>query len=176
MTNNNSGRKSVTSEGVAAESPAENSELLKIVSKEIELAIQNTYSMRMKVVFTSWIGPFILLGAIVVANKGPVSITYDTKTLFSGIFALLAYFSLAAIFGRYERGNWRRCDRLRELAIDLTNRPDLKDRLLDNRYEKNVLLYYAILSTTVAVIFICCLSFVTTPYSALDGAIITETK
>ncbi|WP_299847717.1 hypothetical protein [uncultured Roseovarius sp.] len=139
---------------------SQNEAIIELLLKELELTIGNTYSVRMKFIFTVWIGPFLLLGAMIVATKGNISIPSELLTWISAAVASLCYFALGFIAGRYEQGNWKRCDELRTLVANLTKLdPKLHNEVLDERNQKDVIITYFYMFAAMWVIFVCCLAF-----------------
>jgi len=127
-----------------------------LIIKEIELTVNNTYSVRMKFIFTAWIGPFLLLGAIILATEEKLKVPWSCLTLAVLGVAATSYLTLGLIAGRYEKGNWGRCDRLRSVLVEMSPiDEELGERLLDPRNERDVVWTYLLLFFVLGVGFGC---------------------
>lgn len=123
--------------------------------------MSNIYSVRMKFIFVAWIGPFLLLGAMVVATEGDIKVSFDFWTVLSLAVASICYFLLGLIAGRYERGNWKRCDTLRKLWAKLEGlSQEDTDSLLDGRNQRDVVWTYLLIFFVMWLVFASSIAFV----------------
>ncbi len=94
-------------------------ELIKHLSKEIEVLSTNIISTRLRATFTVWIGPFILLGALVIRQKpSRIVITVDDYPLVAAFVLLgMLYLLIAYAAGRMERYVANKCNEWRDLMV-----------------------------------------------------------
>lgn len=130
------------------------------ISKEIETTLNNTYLFRTRSAFTVWVGPFILLGAVIVAGKSKISLAQDLGGWFWGavILSFLSYLALGFIAGLIEKANWVRLDQLRSLHLSLSDNSDLEahsDAFRDQNRIRFIVRAYLVVFALVAVVFFC---------------------
>ena len=94
-------------------------ELIKHLSKEIEVLSTNIISTRLRATFTIWIGPFVLLGALVIRQKpGHVVLTVNDYPLIAAFVLLgVLYLLIAYAAGRMERYVADKCNEWRDLLV-----------------------------------------------------------
>ncbi len=103
--------------------------IFEYIIKEIETNTQNLSSFRSKTNFNVYVGPFILLGAIIV-SKQEALLTSFQKNLSSIPFwmpfmLIVFYWFLGFICSQIERHIWARNEKLRNLIV----------KLQDNKFE-----------------------------------------
>ena len=133
------------------------------LSKEIEITINNLYTFRMRSAFTVWIGPFILLGAVIVAGKssifsgeGAISITSGGGMMVAAGLSFAAYMALGIGAGRIEKANWNRVEALRELLSEATGLTKEDQRKFqDKKIPKYILRSYVGVFVAISVVFGC---------------------
>ncbi|MBI1803074.1 MAG: hypothetical protein HY033_05985 [Ignavibacteriae bacterium] len=123
-------------------------ELIKHLSKEIEVLSTNMITTRLRAAFTVWVGPYILLGALVLKQQlSAVVMRLDPLgvSLLALVFGL--YLSLAYIAGRMERYGALKCNEWRDLITRLGLKQNLdldevKELLLDNYLHRRIRIAY----------------------------------
>jgi len=122
-------------------------ELIKHLTKEIEVLSTNVITTRLRAAFTVWIGPIVLLGALVVRqNARGITISPEPRLLaaFGILFGL--YMFLAYVSGRIERYVANKCNEWRKLIALVASGAtlDLKtlEPLQDPQLPANVRLTY----------------------------------
>src|ERR1039457_3222648 len=90
--------------------------LIEQLSKEIQSSADSVTSLRTQYGFTVWVGPYIVLGAIIVATKGLFTVDVHSFHFRVGlVVGISCYLALGYVAGRienfaHERANqWRRC-------------------------------------------------------------------
>jgi hypothetical protein len=90
--------------------------LIEQLSKEIQSSADSVTSLRTRYGFTVWGGPYIVLGAIIVATKGMFTVDVHSFHFRVGlVVSISCYLALGYVAGRiekfaHERANqWRRC-------------------------------------------------------------------
>ena len=86
------------------------------LAKEIQAAADSVLSLRTRTAFTIWIGPYVVLGSIVVAAKGGFTLDVHSWPFPLGlVIAVLFYLILGYLAGRiekfslYQSNQWRKC-------------------------------------------------------------------
>ena len=131
-------------------------QLIGHLSKEIEMIMNNAVSFRMRSAFTVWIGPYILLGSVLIVTKGEIVFTFGDSTRDATILAGVTYFCLGVAGGLLERGAWRRCNELRRLIFALSpasSRRTIGTGFQDHKGERLVLPFYIVLFTLIGLSF-----------------------
>ncbi|SRR6266481_7402934 len=78
-------------------------ELINHLSKEIEVLSTNMITTRLKAAFTIWIGPYILLGALVIRHQQTAAIVHiDRSVMWWLAVVSVLYLSVAYIGGQME--------------------------------------------------------------------------
>jgi hypothetical protein len=103
---------------------ANEAEIIKHLSKEIETQTNCMAQFRSRVNFTIYIGPFLLLGALIIKKDGPLA-NFSAILDATWALALLAVAFLGQGFfcGLIEHHSWQQCNRWRELIADLRTSP-----------------------------------------------------
>src|SRR5438270_13292631 len=89
------------------EPPPENltKELVQYLSKEIETTSHNIIAFRTKIGFALLVGPFLLLGSLVVSAKGqPIAFNLGRLGWFAVVLIALCYFGIAFVGSEIESG------------------------------------------------------------------------
>jgi hypothetical protein len=114
-----------------------NDAMINHLSKEIETISNNTMSSRNTISFSLWVGPFLLLGSILVATeKGGLGLKNPGIVAWAVMILAAASFfgALAYIIGQVEEGAWDKCNEWRECII----RIQAGERLSADDYRKLV--------------------------------------
>lgn len=99
--------------------------LIEHFSREIEVMTSNTMTFRIRIAFTVFIGPYILLASIIVGTKGNLTLNITSVWTWCAIAVASAmFFCLGVTSGRIEKQAWRQCEKWRRLIIKLANCPD----------------------------------------------------
>ena len=134
--------------------------IIQHLSKEIEVCVNNSYLFRMRSAFSVWVGPFVLLGAVVVATKGNLSITINWISGISVVVAVLVYTLFAHLAGRIERYSHKRANILRMLLAKVASDNDVDanfhlEDLKDSVLEQKIVGAYWITFSAIFILFIC---------------------
>ncbi len=132
--------KETKSESVAAKSikevPIQNlsKEVIEYLSKEIETNTTNMMVYRTKIAFVFFLGPFIILIAVV--TKGVTfSLRLDRIAIAAIFVNFLCFLTLAYMNARVERQAWLQCNKWRGIIARLHNNPSV-DLTCDDLYDK----------------------------------------
>ena len=139
-------------------------QLITYLSSEVETLASKTLAFRGTAAFTIWVGPFIILGSVIVATKAGLRAPSGTAVVLPAIAATLAYIALGLCGGLVELGAWHRCNVLRSLIIELSpdaERAVLEERLLDRESEKYVVWTYLLVFVFVWLAFVAVYFFAT---------------
>lgn len=129
------------------------------LSKEIETSTTNIMAYRSKIAFAVFLGPFLLLLAVVANTKG-LSISLNlgwVTTVVIGTIWCLCFLTLALLSVRIELQAWRQCNKWRQIIAQLHNDPSARIKTEDlcddlyNRVKKTQIVYvfaYAVLLTS----------------------------
>ena len=99
--------------------------LIEHFSREIKTVTSNNMTFRIRIVFTVYIGPYLLFGAIIVGTKGNFTLNTDSWWVWLAIVVASAIFlSLGFAAGRVEKQAWRQCEKWRKIIIKLANCPE----------------------------------------------------
>jgi hypothetical protein len=135
--------KETKGESLAAESMKEgvpvqtlSKEVIEYLSKEIETTTTNMMVYRTKIAFVFFLGPFIILIAVV--TKGVTfSLRLDSIAIVAIVVNFLCFLILAYMNARVERQAWLQCNQWREIIAKLHNNPSIvleRDDLFDKLY------------------------------------------
>ena len=147
----------------------EKNKLIEHMSKEIETLSTSALTFRTKSAFTIWIGPYFILGSVIVATKAKFKFTISNLELI-GISLFVIYVLLGGITGWIERHYWKRCNELRKGIIQLLISDEKKKELanailLDNINVNRMIPAYLVLFFLIALSFLF-LSYVTMQISS----------
>jgi hypothetical protein len=113
-------------------------EMTEYLKKEIETLSTNTMTFRSRIAFSVFVGPFLLLGSIIVsASRNGLNFnSYPWSTLIPVLIALGAFWALGTLCGRVEQGHLNRCNKWRQCIIRLQKDDELtveelEDYILD---------------------------------------------
>jgi hypothetical protein len=111
--------------------------IIEHISNEIQKVIETTMTLRTRIAFIAWIGPFILLGSLLVATKGLFRIPAGDPVFRAAVAATcLCYLLLGYIAARLEQEARDRCNNLRQKLVrysKLQSVNDLNDTDLDHQ-------------------------------------------
>jgi hypothetical protein len=135
--------KETRSESLAAEKMKEglpmehlSKEVIEYLSKEIATTTTNMMVYRTKIAFAVYLGPFIILIAVV--TKGVTfSLRLDSIAIAAIFINFLCFLTLAYMNARVERQAWLQCNKWRAVIARLHNNPSMdltRDDLFDNLY------------------------------------------
>lgn len=95
--------------------------LIEYLSKEIETHTNNLMTFRTRVSFAALIGPFFLLGSLLVAAKHIPKASNGWRISGGLVLMILSYLTLGWAAGSIERHAWRQCNVWRELIAEICN-------------------------------------------------------
>lgn len=94
--------------------------LIEQLSKEVQASADSIMSLRTRTAFTIWVGPYVVLGSVVVATKGGFTLNIANSTFQLGIVAAVGcYLALGYAAGRIEKYALERSNQYRTCIIDL---------------------------------------------------------
>lgn len=120
------------------------------LTTEIESKSTNIMNFRTKIAFTVFIGPFLLLGSIIVGTRGTVKLSLDiANDWWVVLLALLAFLALGWISGAIECQVWKRINKWRRCIVHLQAESDitttqLQEYLIDNTIEGGITWTYVL--------------------------------
>jgi hypothetical protein len=92
--------------------------IIEHVSNEIQKVIETNMTFRTRIAFIAWIGPFILLGSLLVATKGLFRVPGGDPVFLTAVAATcLCYLLLGYIAARLEKEAGDRCNDLRQKLV-----------------------------------------------------------
>ncbi len=101
---------------------AQEDKLIDYLSKEIETQTNNLMSFRARINLAVFIGPFVLVAALVFRNDIPRGINlWSAKTLMAGTLLALIYLTLGWVCCSIEAQIWRKCNDCRKLIAELSS-------------------------------------------------------
>lgn len=142
-------------------------EMTDYLSKEIETLAKNTMDARSKISFSLLVGPFLVLGSIIVsAPKTGWSLGLHSPSAWvaAGV-AVLAFWTLGIIAGYIEEGAWQKCNQWRRCIIKIQNDETLSDKELEEFILENTVVRKVAPSYTV-VFLLLLITFGATAYLA----------
>jgi len=91
------------------------------LSMEAQLLISNAHSFRTRSAYTIWLGPYIILGAIIAsADSSFPAINLSSKSISWLIYSASSYWFLGLIAGFIERNYWIKIRGIQEAIIELS--------------------------------------------------------
>jgi hypothetical protein len=102
--------------------------IIEHLTKEIEVLTSTVMSFRTRVAFTVWVGPYILLGSLIIATKANFVLSSNRPLLllFVSIVAVSIYLSLGWAAGMVEQQAWKQCNKWRR-AISMLGNCDINN-------------------------------------------------
>ena len=104
------------SPGSEAASPEVKKAIIEQLAKEIQASADHLMSLRTRTAFTIWVGPYVVLGSVIVATKGGFTLDVHSPLFALGLLiAVGCYLALGYLAGRIEKfslersNQWRRC-------------------------------------------------------------------
>jgi hypothetical protein len=135
-------------------------EMINYLTKEIETLSKNTMDARSKISFSLLIGPFIVLGSIIVSTPrtGLNLSLHSYGALIAAFVAVSAFWTLGGIAGHIEEGAWQQCNRWRKCIIKLQHdetltEADLEELILEKALERKVKNAYLVVFLLILITF-----------------------
>ena len=126
-------------------------EIINHLTKEIEILSTNIMNFRTRISFSLWIGPFLILGSVIVsAPKNGLGLSIsDRGAWIAVVLAAIAFVGLGGIAGGIEHQAWNKCNEWRRCIIRLQSdatmtEKELESFLVDEKIAKNIRLFYEI--------------------------------
>ncbi len=134
-------------------------ELISHLSKEIEVLSTNMISTRLKAAFTIWIGPYILLGALLIRPQQTTVAAHLDLCIVGLLVTVSAFYLLMAyVAGSIERYVAAKCNEWRDLIARLSLEAELDIKEV-KRLSQDADLQKSVLSSYIYVWLIMFLSF-----------------
>ena len=135
------------------------------LSMEIQLLITNAHTFRIKSAYTLWIGPYIILGAILYSIEiDTLNVELSDISYIAIIISVLSYLLLDVLGGFIERHSWRQIKCLRDEMIKLSVEKDEQEDLMENarniKLEANYLpwtylaVYFFVILSVISIIWL----------------------
>jgi len=118
--------------------------LIDYLSKEIETQTKNLMIFRERINFAVFIGPFVLLGAILYGgiipriNWGSLTRTAKIGFALSLLLAILSYLTMGIACSRIEKHMWDQCNVWRERIADISSGRKTAFTIEDLRFEEHL--------------------------------------
>jgi hypothetical protein len=101
---------------------AHEDKLIDYLSKEIETQTNNLMTFRARINLAVFVGPFVLMGSLVIRNDIPRGIhLWSVKTLLPATVLALIYLTLGWVCGSIEIQIWKKCNEWRKLIAELSS-------------------------------------------------------
>jgi hypothetical protein len=126
------------------------------LSDEIKTHTRNMMLFRARINFAVFVGPFVLLGSLMVGAKGvPRSISMDWLTILAVIILAMSYILMASMCAAIERQMWRRCNIWRRVITKIILKRS--DEITDDEllFPERVRTGYAMVYIAMIVAFVC---------------------
>jgi hypothetical protein len=130
--------------------------LIEHLSTEIATHTKNMMTFRAKINFAVFVGPFVLLGSLMVSAKGvPRSITFDYRTKIAAVLLLMSYILMACTCAAIERQMWRKCNKWRVVILKIITNSSEKIEKEDLVFPESVRLGYWLVYIAIIIAFGC---------------------
>lgn len=109
-------------------------ELIRVLSEEINNNIRVVYTHRNRINLVAWLGPFIILGAFIMATGKalPLQVTNWLGVVIPLFFIAVCYLAwMPYVAAGIEQQVWKQCNRLRAIIVQLYNTPNYRLALHD---------------------------------------------
>ncbi len=96
------------------------SALINHLTSEIEQLSQNAVSYRTKGALVTMLGPYLVLGSIVVSSRS-IDFVFDGPNVLALVAAGALFLVIGYVHGRIEAHMWNQCDRWRGMIAEIAN-------------------------------------------------------
>jgi hypothetical protein len=128
--------------------------LIEHLSREIETLTNNIMTFRAHVNFAVFVGPFVLLGSLIVGAKGiPRGINVDGRTFAAFLALFSSYILMACVCAAIERQMWKRCNILRGTIRKIVSNESDKVTAAELNFPEAVRLGYTLVYVAMIVAF-----------------------
>ncbi len=145
------------------------SDVVNYLSNEITSASTSIMQFRNRISFSLFVGPFLLLGSIIIAAKDrQLDLRLHSRDeLLAAVGAIIGFLTLGWMAGSIERQTWRNVDRWRILIADIqggksVSADEAKSLILDPATTERVRFLYLL------AFFVILLTFLATGYLARE--------
>lgn len=140
-------------------SEQEKEKMIDYLSKEIEVQNKNMMTFRTRANLPVFLGPFVLLGSVVIAEKRvPHSLHLDALSITAIVGLAASYLLMGLAAARIELSMSRQCNRWRNLIVAIVSgTPDKKDIERGLEFNPTGYLGYAAVYSAMFAAFICAL-------------------
>lgn len=130
--------------------------LIEHLTEEIKTHTSNMMIFRARINFAVFVGPFLLLGSLMVGAKGvPRSISMDLLTVLAIMILAMSYILMASMCAAIERQMWRRCNLWRGIIAKIVLHQSYQITEDDLIFKERLRRGYALVYTAMIVAFIC---------------------
>lgn len=132
------------------------------LTKEIEVLTTNIMTFRIRAAFTVWVGPFFLLGSLIIATDGSFQLNTNNMNFIYlvAILACLIFVALGIVAGGIEQQVWSQCDKWRRAISRIATgeiqcAEEIYQALKDERMSKVIIYGYLIVFVLILGTFLC---------------------
>ncbi len=135
--------------------------LIDYLSKEIETHTNNLMTFRARINFAVFIGPFVLLGSLLIAAKGvPRGITIDGWTVAACIGLALSYVAMGMACAAIEAHIWRQCNVWRCIIARIASDSSTKINEEELTFGESLRKGYVVVYIAMIVAFLCVMQII----------------
>lgn len=116
------------------------------LSREVETHSSSAFSFRSRIAFTLWVGPYLMLGTLVVVSREAPAVDIGNWAVSLLVIAGLVYLLLGYLAGWIERRYWKQVEDSRKAIAALVkscgiDNPELRQALESKRYQRMTAVY-----------------------------------
>lgn len=130
--------------------------LIEHLSKEIETLTNNLMIFRTRCNFAVFVGPFVLLGSVLIAAKGNLhGLSIDRWIIVSSVGLVLSYATMGIACSSIEAHMWKQCNAWRRLIARITSDDSAKIGEEELEFGQTILKGYVITYAAMIIAFFC---------------------
>lgn len=130
--------------------------LIEHLSKKIETLTNNLMIFRTRCNFAVFVGPFVLLGSVLIATKGNLhGLSIDLWIIVSSVGLVLSYATMGIACSSIEAHMWKQCNQWRRLIALITSGESAKIGEQELEFRQRILKGYLITYAAMIVAFFC---------------------
>lgn len=135
--------------------------LIEYLSKEIETHTNNLMTFRARINMAIFVGPFVLLGSLLIAAKGvPRNISINAWTVLSGVGITISYLTIGVVCAKIESHIWRQCNTWRHLIARVASQGNVGFTEEDFTFKGSLRKGYAVAYSAMILAFLCAMQII----------------